>query len=310
MMKITTPFTARRIPIALLIALASGSFTAACAADATLWHTLLEANFSLAQSAYSDNWAGGDVGSLTWAANLHGVADKQIHPKIRVENELKLAFGQTHNQSQETKSWASPIKSTDRIRFDTVWKLTLGAWVDPYAAGTFESQFLDASIPQVKRYINPIDLSESAGIARTLYENSAGKAATRFGFGLRQRINKDVLSITPEETEYSTTNDGGIEWVTDWMTNLSKTLTYTTKLTLFKALFYSEADQLKGTPYEDYWKQVDANWDNILSAQVTKIVQVSLSWQLLYDKQIALGGRFRQTLALGINYRIEQNKPE
>ncbi len=309
-MKIKTHPIAWQYIVAWMIVFACGSLTAARAADASLWHTLLEANFSLAQSAYSDNWAGGDVGSLTWAANIHGVANKQIHPKIRVENELKLAFGQTHSQSQETKLWASPIKSTDRIRFDTVWKLTLGAWVDPYAAGTFESQFLDASIPQVKRYLNPIDLTESAGIARTLYENASGKAATRLGFGLRQRINKDVLSITPEETEITTTNDGGIEWVTDWMAKLSNTLTYTTKLTIFQALFYSEADTLEGTPYEDYWKQVDANWDNILSAQVSKIVQVSLAWQLLYDKQIASGGRFRQTLALGVNYRFEHGKPE
>ncbi len=277
------------------------------AADSTAvgaWKTLLEAGLAVTQASYSDNWTGGEVGSLIWAANLHGAAEKQFNPKMRTENDLKLQFGQTHSQSQETKNWASPVKSSDKIRFDSILKFTLQLWVDPYVAGTFESQFYDASYPPIKRYINPIGLTESAGISRTLYNLESGKATTRLGLGLRQMLTRVVDDTLAQTTKMESTNDGGIEWVTDWVGKVSSTMTYTTKLTLFKALFFSEADQLNGLPNENYWKQVDVNWDNILTANVTKIVQVSLAWQLLYDKEVSLGGRFKETLALGVNWRI------
>ncbi|HEX7342993.1 MAG TPA: DUF3078 domain-containing protein [bacterium] len=278
------------------------------AADSTAapgaWKKLLEAGLAVTQASYSDNWTGGEVGSLIWAANLHGAAEKQLNPKMRTENDLKLQFGQTHSQSQETKNWASPVKSSDKIRFDTILKFTLQLWVDPYVAGTFESQFLDASDTLKNRYVNPIDLTESAGIARTLYETPSGKATTRLGLGLRQKIRTytDDPVTGSETTEYL--KDGGLEWVTDWQAKLSQTLTYTSKLTLFEALFSSQEDELEAAGKKDYWRTVDANWDNILTANVTKIVQVSLAWQLLYDKEVDLGGRFKETLALGVNWRI------
>jgi len=296
----------KRLAPALIVLtlLAAGYVRAADSTAAGAWKTLVEAGLAVTQASYSDNWAGGEVGSLIWAANLHGAAEKQLNAKMRSENDLKLQFGQTHSQSQETKNWAAPVKSSDKIRFDSILKFTLQVWVDPYVAGTFESQFYDASYPPIKRHINPIDLTESAGISRTLYDLESGKATTRLGFGLRQKFTKVIDDSLAETTKMESTNDGGLEWVTDWVAKVSKTMTYTTKLTLFKALFFSEADQLKGLPHENYWKQVDLNWDNILTANVTKIVQVSLAWQLLYDKEVSLGGRFKETLALGVNWRI------
>jgi len=265
-----------------------------------VWKTHVETGLALTQSAYSDNWTGGEVGSIIWAANLHGTAVKQLSSKFRNENDLKLAFGQTHSQNQETKVWSKPQKSTDKIRFDTILKLTLQAWVDPYVAGVFESQFYDASVPEVKRYINPMTLTESVGASRTLFDRENGKATTRLGFGLRQVINRAVVDTLEGTTETETSYDGGIEWVTDWMALLSETLTYTTKLTVFQALFYSEAEDLEGTEKADYWKAADMAWENLLTARVSKIVQVSLAWELLYDKEIDKGGRFKETLALGV----------
>jgi 23S rRNA U2552 (ribose-2'-O)-methylase RlmE/FtsJ len=274
----------------------------ALAADSTAapekWQTKIEASLSTAQSAYSDSWVGGEVGSIVWMANLHAVANKQLHSKVRTENDLKLAFGQTHSQSQESKNWASPVKSTDKIRFDTVEKLTLRAWVDPYIAGTFESQFYDGSFPALKRYVNPIDLSESAGIARTLLDDASGKLTTRAGFALQQHMDKVILDSAAQTTEVKTTSSSGLEWVTDWVTQFSTNLNYTTKLTLFKAFTTSQKDPL------DYWKAVHMNWDNVLTAKVTKIVQVSLAWQLLYDKPISTSGRFKETLALGVSWTM------
>ena len=291
--------------LALFTALASGyAFAQNPPEDPNAWKTTVEAGLGLNQSSYSDNWAGGEVGSIIWAANLHATAQKQLSSKYRTENDLKLAFGQTHNQNQETKDWASPVKSSDKIRFDTILKMTLQTYVDPYVAGVFQSQFYDASVPEVKRYINPIELTESIGASRTIFDKSSGKLTTRLGFGLRQYINNVVVDTLNEETEIETSSDGGFEWVTDWMAKLSETLTYTTKLTVFQALFYSEEDELKGLPNEDYWKATDMTWENLMTARVSKIVQVSLAWELWYDKEISKGGRFKETVALGVSWML------
>ncbi len=288
----------KRILIAsiILVSVTLPVFAQKAENDPRAWKTTLEASLGLTQAAYSDNWQGGEVGSIIWAANLHGTAEKQLSSLFKWENDLKLAFGQTHNQDKETKKWAAPEKSTDKIRFDSILKFTLESWVDPYIAGIFESQFYDASNPDKRLYLNPIDLTESAGASKTFYDNEAGKASTRIGFGFRQKIAKYYDSASDETTTEST-YDGGVEWVTDWTKVLSETLNYTTKLSLFQAIFYSESD-VEGIG--DDWKATDVAWENILTARVAKIVQVSLAWELRYDKQISPAGQFKETLALGL----------
>jgi len=261
------------------------------------WKTSVEASLSLTQAAYSDNWEGGEVGSVVWASNLHGVAEKQLSDMWKWENDLKLAFGQTHTQDQETNHWAKPLKSTDKIRFDSILKLTLKAPVDPYLAFVLQSQWYDASYPGKDLLFSPLELTESAGASRTWYENDTEKFATRLGFGLRQYIVKSYNDSTDVTTTESS-NDGGIEFVADYVEKLNESLNYTSKLTLFQALFYSESN----SDPNDEWKDIDVSWENILTANITKIVQVSLAWELVYDKQQAYRGQFKETLALGVGW--------
>jgi hypothetical protein len=53
-----------------------------------------------------------------------------------------------------------------------------------------------------------------------------------------------------------------------------------------------------------FWPSVDINWENIFSASVTKYVVVNLYTQWLYDKQIDKRGRFKETLSLGLTYKL------
>jgi Protein of unknown function (DUF3078) len=269
------------------------------------WKAQMETSLGLTQAAYSDTWTGGEAGSIIWASDFHGKADKQLSPSWFWGNELKLAFGQTHSQNKETKHWAIPQKSSDKIRFDAILRLTRGWVVDPYAAVTIESQFLDAS-GMKKRYVNPIDLTETAGIARVLMNVPDVRVlSVRLGAGFREHLIRMDNPAAPDETLSNTTTDGGMEWVTDLALGSAKTkYSFDSKLTFFQALFNSEADKLKGQPDGDYWKTVDVNWDNILRANVTSLLQVSLAWQLLYDKEISAGGRFKETLALGVAYKL------
>lgn len=272
------------------------------------WTKSLDMGLNLTQNSYSDNWVGGDVGSMAWMALANGIFEKQVSPKFNFKNTTRLQFGQTHTQDQTTKNWQKPIKSTDKIDIENLGRLTLKAWVDPYVAFRLETQFLDASYEPLKRALNPMLLTESAGIAKTLFSRDKDQILTRFGLSLRERLNR-VIPGTPEDTlakntELETTTDGGLESVTDMQYKLASNISYIGKLSLFKALFFSEKAEFEGTPAADYWKTIDANFENSLSVAFSKYLALSFYAQLLYDKQIDLKGRFKETFGLGLTYKM------
>lgn len=278
-----------------------------CAASsgAEPWQVTIDANIGLNEAGYSDNWDGGESGSVNWTFLSTTIAEKQINEKVNTRNTLKLSFGQTHNQDRDTKDWTKPVKSTDLIDLESVFRFSLGKAVDPYASGRLESQFYDARDPDKSRYLNPITLTESAGVARMLIDEEKRKLLTRFGGGLREHISRDDLDPVSGKRETNTTTDGGLEFVSDLQTPLwAERILLTSKLTVFQALMYSESDDLKGLPEEDYWKAPDVNWEMIFSAGISEMVNVKLYMQLLYDKEIDRAGRFKETIALGFTYKL------
>lgn len=270
------------------------------------WNLSVDANLTLTQNAYSDNWIGGEAGALSWTFNSNSLAEKQLDPKVNNRNTLTLSFGQTHNQDKETKKWRKPVKSTDLIDLESVFRFTLGGFVDPFVAGRIETQFYDVSDPHKDRILNPVTFTESFGIARVWIKQEKREWITRLGMGLRQHLDRQALVDTlAGKRENKSTNDGGLLLANDFKTPLAhEKITYTSKLTVFQALFYSESKKLKGLPNQDYWKSPDVNWENIFSASITKYLMVNLYMQLLYDKEVRLGGRLKQTLSLGLTYKL------
>jgi hypothetical protein len=268
------------------------------------WQKSMDLDLTLTQNSYTDNWTGGEAGNITWVANGNSVFQKQLSERLNSKTTLRLAFGQTHSQDEQTKSWARPQKSTDLIDIESLARFTLKLWVDPYLALRFESQFLDASVPQIQRYVNPKKLTESGGMSRQFYKTEKDEILSRLGFALRQITTEDIVDTTLKTTTTNTTTDGGFESVTDVKLTLSDKIAYTSKLSLYKALFYSKSEELKGTPGGDYWKEPDVNWENAVSVSVAKYVTVSLYTQLLYDKEISKKGRFKETLSLGLTYKL------
>ncbi len=290
----------------LLIIFVSSSFSADKTESAG-WKKSMIIDITTTQTGYSDSWVGGEAGSVNWVSNLNGSVEKQLSPKFNFKSTLKLSFGQTIIQDAETKKWGKPKKSTDLMDFENVGKLTLGGYVDPYVALRIESQFFDGRKSDQKLYLSPMKFTESTGIVRKFYEKDDDFFSSRFGFGLRQIMKTEIdsMAIVGTYTKLdSTLTDGGIESVTDASFSFDKNLRYTGKLTLYKALFFSKSDEVKGTPYEDHWKAVDINWENIVSAQVTKIITVNLYTQLLYDKEISKKGRFKETIAIGFVFKM------
>jgi len=257
------------------------------------WNKSVDLNLTINQNAYSNNWAGSEVGVIAWAFSSNSLLEKQLSQKMNNKNTLKLTFGQTINQDRQNHTWASPTKSTDLIDFESLLRLTLGILVDPFIDGRIETQFIDMSDTIKYRPLNPIKFTESFGIARTLAKKDKLEWNTRIGVGFRQNLERLVVGGT------NTTNDGGLEFVADFKTPLAKErITYTSTFSLFQAVFRS------GAHLNDDWKASDVNWENIFSASITKYLMVNLYAQLLYDKEIGTGLRIKENLALGLTVKV------
>ena len=280
------------------------------------WKTTADVSFNLNQASYSNSWAGGESASIVWTAQGNLTAEKTLSEKFNWRNTLKLSFGQTHSDyidDQGQRKWESPEKSTDRIFLESLMRMPLGSFVDPFAAVTFDSQFYNpadslaadgARAVRVLRPLDPITLTESVGVARTFIKSEETEFMSRMGFAVRQHMATTVLVYDPEETESENTMDGGLEWVTDLAHTFGGgNMKYVSKLRVFQALYNSEEDELDGETADD-WQTADVAWENTLSASVSKYIQVSLFAEVLYDKEIDLRGRFRETLGLGIAYKL------
>ncbi len=309
------------------------------------WYPSMEAGLGITQSSYSDNWAGGDKGSIVWAAIANGALENQLHTKVNWNNTLKLAYGQTHQQSamaDGSRRWDRPDKSTDLVDLESMARFTLGGFVDPFASVRFESQFQDASDPDGRVLaLNPLKFKESAGIARKFIDREEESLLSRLGFAFRQTARKLYENPAPDDvTTTETTNDGGLEWVTDYKKKiLENRVAWTSKLTLYQPVFYSGKDELEDllpsdletagldSDLADFSTALDVDFENLFSSQITKLLSVNLYTRWVYDKYdnsilpilgedgalengavlrqaVRKSGQFKQTLSVGLTYRF------
>lgn len=274
-------------------------------ASADPWKISIEDSLMVTQNAYSDNWTGGESGSISWALNSNTLLEKQLSQKMNNKNTIKLSYGMTHAQNSSTKKWGSPTKSTDLIDAESTLRFTLNKPVDPYTSLRFESQFFDASDTTKKRYINPTTFTESAGVAKVLLKQDKKEWITRLGGALKQITDRLAFDAGTGERKDKTNSSGGIQFISNYTSPFAaEKITLTSNLTLYQALVNSEAKSLKGLPNDNYWKATDVNWENIISISIAKYIMVNFYAQLLYDKEIARGGRLKESMAVGLTYKF------
>ena len=305
------------------------------------WYPTLESGLNLSQSSYSDNWSGGDKGTVVWTFLASGEAKRQHNEKINWNNTMRLAYGQTHQQGAD-REWAKPFKSTDRIDLESILRFTLGYFVDPYASLRLETQFQDASDPAGRTLLfNPLLVKEAIGIAHAFYEEEDRAFLVRFGGAIRQGIRSQYENPAPDDVTFTETGtDGGLELVFDYKNKiLDDDVSWVSKLSFFQPLFYSSKSDFEDLAsadltalgvdpdIADFTTTMDIDWENVFSSQVGKYITVSLYLRWLYDKYdtsvtpvlsdageltnaaAVIGGtrkagQFKQTLALGVTYRF------
>jgi len=266
------------------------------------WYRVVEAGLNLTQSAYSDNWYGGETNSLAWTAYLNTGVERRFANGIDWASVLRLRFGQTHQQSKGddgNRHWDRPKKSEDKITFETLALLAKGWQVDPYLSGRWESQFIDQSDPFGRDIvINPNTFKESAGIARHFLQRGEEEYILgRFGWTQRQNHRRYYLDIASDATDSKVAHDGGVELQGDWRLKiLEDKVAWLGKLSVYQPFAWSETDKFDNlsadslsaagidADVKDFTTVVDVAWENTFTTQITKWIAFNVYVEFRYDK--------------------------
>jgi hypothetical protein len=304
------------------------------------WYPKLDFGLVLAQSAYSNNWNGSEQGQVAWNFILNSALTRRFTQKLNWANNLKLAFGHTHNQkfndaTPPARVWDHPEKTTDLIDFESLLRFTLDRWVDPYAAVRVLTQFLDNSdLYDRDLWLSPLTVFGSAGIAREFYRTEDEMFLSRLGAAVRSNTRQFYPEApgVSDNRETETTHDAGVEWVTDYRIKvLEDKVLWTSKLTVYKPLEYSFHGTMDDVAPElsDYPLAVDLNWENIFTGEIVSWLNVNLYVMFIYDKYdnsivpmvddqgnltdeeadrvrsaVREAGQFKQTLGISLSYKF------
>jgi DUF3078 family protein len=288
---------------ALVLVLGFGLPAVAADGDADgTWKKDFEFGVNLLQSSYSNNWNGGEKGSIVWNVRFDGQMEKQLSPMTNWRNTLKLVYGQTHNQDRDANNdliWRSPDKSDDLIDFESLFRFTPDGWVDPFVALNFNSLFKDLSDPNRPLNLNPMKFKETAGISKQLIDEDGRFMMTRLGAAFSQNMRATFESPIPDDTTTNeTTTEMGLELITEYKdTVLEEKVAWESKLTLALPVIYSGKsifeDDLTAADLEsyglpadiaDYTTMVNADLENTFTTQITSLIAVKLFVRWVYKK--------------------------
>jgi len=180
------------------------------------------------------------------------------------------------------------------VKFESVVSYRAGIYLDPYISFSASSQltrsysYSDETKQPISDLLDPLYLTEAFGLGY-----STGKIfKTRLGLSLKQTFTDDFpqpFSDDPETPEVAKRkSEIGMESVSQFEFDLSENLRLSSELELFS--------NMKSI------SEVDVKWTNLLSARVAKYVDVTLSVDVLYDKDISVKRQIRQSLAIGLTY--------
>ena len=250
------------------------------------WTQQFVGSMNLTQAQF-DNWSQGGENTLAWQLNLNSSSalDQEIYNWTTTG---KFTYGQAKIGDLSAR------KSADELRIESVFLYKLGDFVNPYVSGLLQTQIAKGYLYDgddritVSNLFDPGYITLSAGIG---YE-PAPYLKTRLGGATKTTITRNYavgLTDDPATTKIEKIDtELGVLSVTELRKPLAENILLTSKLDLFSNL--------------SSMKEVDVRWDTIISAKVSRFVDVSLNVELLYDSDISPKRQLKQLLALGLSY--------
>ncbi len=287
-----------RFPVLPMLLVLGGIFGPICAqtssSEGTVdidpkWELTLDLSALMNFGVYSKNWAGEETNNISWTTKATAGASRAFSPSVRWENLLKLEYGMTHSDpDSDWEDWESE-KALDLIDFESLLKLTLDAWIDPYVAFRLVSQFFNEG-DEEDTYFNPVELTETIGAARDLISRDRVTWDLRLGAGARQTIDRTLDTMT--------TNNLGLELSTEFQANDADGRTkFRSLLKVFETLYRVDSEG-------DEFRYPDIDWQNDLTVNLTKYFQVVLGLQFLYDREIDPDPRLKSTASIGVTMTL------
>ena len=267
------------------------------------WYPGAEVGLTLNQSAFSDNWSGGDLGSVSWALNFQGNLDRRFSRMADWRNVLKLAYGQTMQQeavgSEGDTRWGKPQKSTDLIDFESLLRLDFQTYIDPFASVRLTSLFEDATDDAGRTIpFNPLVLRATAGISRMYVDTEDQKLMVRLGLTARPSRRRFFVAPPPStETRKENGVDGGLDLTFDsqWKL-LGDKVDWASKLIFYQPFFFSGKDELQDLTMAerdefgiagdaaDLSTNLDIDWENAFKTQLSKVISLGLYFRIVFDE--------------------------
>ena len=261
------------------------------------WRNLTMFGINVNQASFSDNWGAGGVNSLALGGQFSYKTDYTKTDK-NFASELILQYGKLKNKDQLSR------KTADRIFWDNKVALKLSKSWYFFGSVNFESQF-DVGYsfsrdPQgnekrtlLSKFMAPGYLTESLGFEykpdkQFFVRIGTGTARQTFVLDTNlYKTNPKNFGVKPGQTFR---NELAFQVVSSYNKEIAKNLMLNSRYAMF-------------ANYEKL-ASIDNRLDVTLTANVNKLINVSLSGILLYDDDSDNKMQASQTMSFGLIYKL------
>lgn len=250
------------------------------------WKKEIVGNLNLTQVSF-DNWAQGGENAFAWQAILN-TSFTYEKPEVKWMSTGRFSFGKSKLGDSGFR------KSVDEIKLESVASYKMNLYVNPYFAATALTQFTAGFTytgddgMKISDFFDPAYFTQSIGVG---YE-PAKEFKIRTGLALKETVTRnfpvpyadDPATAAVEKTR----TEVGMDLVSDFKRKLAENILLTSKLELFSNM--------------QAFDEIDVAWDNLLSARVSKLIDVNFNLKLFYDKNITSKRQIKHSLAVGLTY--------
>ncbi|HTA75679.1 MAG TPA: DUF3078 domain-containing protein [bacterium] len=246
------------------------------------WKNQILANLNLNQGSFS-NWVQGGINFITWQAGLNARFEKD-NTGINWLNTLKLQYGLTYNNLQGTQV------TSDTIDLESVYSWKTWQYISPYVSLSIQNQFgygfnyTTTPATQTSNFMDPGYFTESVGLKYTpdtIFN-------TRLGAGLKETVANQFEAVYTQNQNVLT--QLGISWVSELNLKFSDSSSFDSKL-------------------DTFWPGGSINltvaeWDNLLTIGINKLLNFTMEDDFRYDSVIYNGIQVKELAGLGVGFSL------